>query len=354
MEPDQSDDVQLYKVKPFGLINPSNNCYFNSLMQFMLTCNLHSELKESYANIDRKIKNNETVLNVSLRNKLGSVYDETLLVNSIHDILKYLIDILKLAGALIKDGRYNDIPKTGVPSMSTFVLKKLSITNIDSIRRLITGQQSVCEVFILLVELLGLEEMFKIVHVRDIRCYKCSYKNRTEVISYHYNAFDESVTDFSTRLKTDMLGEESDIDYVCECGAKKVNSKIWLKETSDNIVVIFNKFSEKKDLRHPTMLTFDTAGSFKIVYQLAAQIEHIGDAHHGHYITLTERDNEVFLCDDDRIIKLNGKLQSTANTYMVLYKKIYDSADIDREKQRILGNKYRLIENDIFRYREEN
>jgi ubiquitin C-terminal hydrolase len=330
----------IHKLPPFGLQNNDRSCYLNSILQMLFTCDIYSDLLFTYNEIDKSYS-------IPAIAKLNIYTDKERLIASRKNIIKAILDYLESAQRFIKTNNSEQIERTSIPNLSTFILNQLSITNDTYLRSVSHGQQSVCEFFDILIELLGLEEAFKFVYVRSISCNSCGHNSHTEDITYCYRAFDSTVKSFNDCLVDKILGETCiNDDYACEkCKKKNVFNRYWLKSIPDNIVVLFNKYDDKIDLQHPNTLSFKSIHNKKLVYKLSAQLEHEGNSDSGHYYALVKRDDKIFRCDDMQIYIMPSEISSTRNTYMALWKKSNETDIVLRQERSMLGkvymNKYR-------------
>lgn len=301
----------LYKLPPFPLVNNSSSCHFNAVLQVLLSCEIFGTLENNLV----KIHESYSHLRLStIKNKDSKLYE------AIERILKAIIDAMSTAQIMmVKD---KDITKSNIPSLSQLLMNILGTANNQQLRDITQGPQSACESLCLLIDLLGLDNLFTIKHQRDLLCEDCDHKKETEIVSMQYNAFDSNITDYSEVLVNEMTFESCKLDdYTCEiCGSKNVYSTIWLKSLSEYIIVLFNKTQKKINLNHPQILTFNSSSGIDIKYRLFAQVEHQSD----HYISFVQRGNINYICNDDVINIFKASIASTPNTYIAIWKKDTD------------------------------
>jgi len=331
---------ELYDLRPFGLTNNNTNCYLNSLMQLLFSCDIIDDLECSLDEIDEYYN-----IDTFLFDKMDKNVDKEKLTKIKKDIISTVITVMKSAQSLIENDQLNRIDRTTIPSISTYIINELRTTNDPYLLSVTSGQQSVCEFFDLLVDVLGVENAFKFEYEKILICQNCGKKSVNVDVDYCFRAFTSSKD--KSDLNSEILGETVELtDYVCEkCGKKNVINDTKLTSIPNNIVVVFNKYDQKINLNHPNELMFISKYGDALKYDLVTQIEHQGGINGGHYYALLKRQGIVYSCDDSTINPINMSLRSTNNTYIALYRKISKDLPNRNNKRSILT----VNDNDLFR-----
>ena len=297
-------------VPTFGFINNGNICYFNSLLQCIINCKyiMHYLINEQQP-----------------KNELQSLFKN---------------EFIKFTKLYNKEDYENFIKETSVFSIKilNLLLKKHKHINMNE-------QQSSSEFFLYLIEELGIEHFFKMIHQINIHCGNC--KNISSKIdqSFHFEMFHENNVDIDTFMySVNVLN-----DYKCE-KCKKVSKSLYEKQAlniSKYFVVILNKYFDKVLINYPNTfeitvkniqntieskytepiskyITIDNYIPKNCVWENISQIEHSGNLNSGHYTAICKRLNSVFDFDDMKVeLSEHKKLYPTNNTYMIFYEKQY-------------------------------
>ena len=308
-------------VPTFGFINNGNICYFNSLLQCIINCKyiMHYLINEQQP-----------------KNELQSLFKN---------------EFIKFTKLYNKEDYENFIKETSVFSIKilNLLLKKHKHINMNE-------QQSSSEFFLYLIEELGIEHFFKMIHQINIHCGNC--KNISSKIdeSFHFEMFHEN--NINERISSDENNVDIDTfmysvnilnDYKCE-KCKKVSKSLYEKQAlniSKYFVVILNKYFDKVLINYPNTfeitvkniqntieskytepiskyITIDNYIPTNCVWENTSQIEHHGNLNSGHYTSVCKRLNSVFYFDDMKVeLTEHKKIYPTKNTYMIFYEKQY-------------------------------
>lgn len=248
----------------FGLQNNSALCYLNSLIQSLISC-------PSF---------NYYLLSSKLNNKIVDEYLQLYKRQQLPDNLEYIKPGM--------DDAFNILRELNAARRKSNVSFNLSLN----------AQEDVHEGLLLLLDSIGgnIEKKFQVRYKSEIFCKKC--KNiTTPGNSENYIEPPELVIDLSEEDITSKEHMEQLIkrniqvpkDYKCEkCGAintdnaRNIIHVYSLVKLSEILVIIFKKYTKKKNIFFPEYLDFKTmTGELK--YRLVAQIEHSGNTHGGHY-----------------------------------------------------------------------
>lgn len=138
-------------------------------------------------------------------------------------------------------------------------------------------------------------------------------------LTVEYNGAKKKIQNLESYLKT----IEGDVEgFECEeCKDKGVKlSKSSLTKLSLIIPVVFKKYDNKKIAHFPEQLVFNTSGDKKAVYNLFAQVEHIGTDDNGHYIAICKRGEFWYKFDDKKVARVKN-YKPSRNTYMIFYER---------------------------------
>lgn len=249
-----------------GLHNTGSICYFNSLLQVLVSCTSLRYWKPT--------KNN----------KLTTVFQKC-----INSIMFDPFDSSELLSTLRKH-----VPEFGY------------------------GQESASEALSLLINSINdtnLTNMFIHRFKYTIKCINCLHI--TEQIKDHSIFFEIfHVNDINVN---DMLIHKTIItDYKCDkcnnVGAIRISKLTMLPEI---IICLFNVYYEKKLHSFPQILIFPGSNNNNMVYTVVGQVEHFGSLSGGHYISRALRSDGVYLFNDLSVNK--SKIEPTNNTYIVIY-----------------------------------
>ena len=245
---------KVLEIPPLGFYNTGAICYFNSLMQCLLS--------------------SKNFLKFILYDKQDPLFNEFLfnIVNDLWDM-----------------------------NFTTKVLQKYNI---------VQGNQSSSEYFILLVDLMKLENIFECQHKIISVCQNCGYKKEAKDISYN-TLINENIIEF---FRHDEVIDNVNCDN-CKIKSSIIRNKI-VYGLPPVIVLSFNKYFGKKLIDYP-----ESFNNNEVEYKLIGTVEHYGVLGSGHYISRFKRNNKFNLADDSRIQDIND-IDCIQETYMVFYERV--------------------------------
>ena len=155
--------------------------------------------------------------------------------------------------------------------------------------------QSSSEYFLKLCEYAKLDDLFKTKTETTTTCKECGKESKV-MDTATYFVIDNDLSEFCETTR------EAD-GFNCEQCKKKVTVKIvsQLCQPSAVMVISFNKYFEKKNIPYPSGFEI---GNYK--YKLISTIEHLGVLQGGHYYCRTIRNNQLLKIDDNSISPIGG------------------------------------------------
>jgi ubiquitin C-terminal hydrolase len=273
-----------YAIYQSGLQNTGVICYFNSMLQSLISCTSLNEL----------FLNNPAI---RTRNKLCS---------TLYNIIATAHEHPNAIAA--------ESPK----------LWNLFIQATSRRHRFGLGQEDANEGFTLFIDALQcreVEALFEHRYCNIIQCGACKHEHRStpdEGIFVELSAEDleRSENDLARAVKLQMADLT---DYKCDkCGSR--DSKTQKKQMtmlSEVIIVLFKKYSRKWAFEVPAVMDIPVRDS-KIRYRLVAASEHAGSQAGGHYwANVVRRDDAMWIANDISCVEC--QTMGSSATYMAFY-----------------------------------
>lgn len=301
---------------PFGLNNSGAICWFNSLIQSLLSCSSFNELCIS----DDKYKQNA--------------------------ILSEYLVILKYGLNLTTDNR-NVFPGQNHSKIIRLIQQKQSKSKFRI--KLGSGQQDADEGLKLLIDTIDNKDVLELFQIRyraQIYCGLCknihhpvpSIGDPNFTVEIAMDVFHDTKEEEHANIIQKYIiqhNEYIDNNYVCT-SCNKTGHKIKMAKIRlipEVLIILFKKYTNeirgikvqvralKRDIKFPQHLEFNgTRGNLK--YTLVSQCEHSGALGGGHYWSISQRKQTA---DTTQSYNLNdtgvnpSEFRPTSNTYLVFY-----------------------------------
>lgn len=293
-----------YVPKAFGLVNNGVICYFNSLIQSLMSC---------------------TCLNKYLISGAGDT--DNMVIKQYVDLYTETIDNSNIKSAIsIWEALRDYVMKTGRDKSRLIFASG--------------GQQCADEALKLLLESMGdnVLSRFTVKYTNFVVCGNCGGKSDAQrdynsfiklignEISYVKNPANVEV--WQKQFQQYILKHYGVVeDYRCEnCGDKKVKKRMHeLRMLNEVIVVVLAKYGLKRMIYYPARLSFPKIGGGKMEYILVSQIDHFGSISSGHYTSRSVRKDTngkfyiAHLNDESLKPLLRGGFIPNENSYILFY-----------------------------------
>ena len=183
----------------------------------------------------------------------------------------------------------------------------LFTTNLLRQYNIIQGNQSSSEYFLMLIDLLKLENLFECEHRIITTCDNCKQTKESTDISYNI-LIDNNIEEF---FKSEEKVEQVNCDF-CHVKSNMERKKL-INKMPPIIGISFNKYFGKKHIPYPVAIK-----SPDFEYSLIGTVEHMGMLGAGHYTSRFMRNGECYLADDSNTRQIS-ELNPVPETYMIFY-----------------------------------
>lgn len=285
-----------YVPDPIGLKNYGATCYFNSLIQALLSC--------------------PSIYEVLQENKDKEHFKES-----------YIADLLyKLWNSALKG---ENIDKLIYDFWVCIIHISKGVLNQDQQ----DAHEGLMMFFNAIEKLPELSRLFEHRHSRLLMCNKCKEfvtrkKENNMVFEVQKNLqteqlpIFESITKQATTLNEFLQKQEGYVDenHTCE-KCKTQSAKLSISELvmcPEILPIVIKKYDNKFLTPFTEKLEFPTnEGKCKLVYKLVAQVEHSGNRSGGHYWAVCQRKNGIAQLNDSSVTP--SAFGPTMETYMLFY-----------------------------------
>jgi hypothetical protein len=298
-----------FALKSNGFVNVGNTCYFNSLLQCLISC--------------------PSIFEVLEKNKELPHYKT-------NPIAKQLINLYTLS----KSG--DDIQNQCISIWSTII--RASAKRNDRVTLCSGNQEDASEGLMIFLDIMDflpeIKRLFEHRHLIQIFCNECNQvvsdtKAMNMVFEVQADLTTEQLSKFSSLDKfygttmqlNDFLKKQNgyvDEDYICpKCKVKGSKFKsTTLTMVPEILPIVFKKYNKMGKVNvntpFPEKLEFMSKGyGKKLIYTLVAQCEHSGGTSGGHYYAYGLRTDGWKLLNDSSVSNVNPG--PTSNSYMLFY-----------------------------------
>lgn len=263
--------------EPNGFYNIGMICYFNSLLQSLISCTQIADI-----NINKKSQNDLLNEYIKLVNDNNPISTQSI------SVLKCLMEKLQNSKNKSQFGHWQESASEGLVLFMEQMPK--------NINELILHRQK------------------KFVMCGN--CGKCG--NTTESYNIHFEMFGTNIKSVDELVRHLLLNSECVPDYICDF-CHKTNPRTIQYEKLDMlpeiVVLLYNKYNEEEHLKTHFVPAEFVISNLK--YKQVAQIRHYGNLNGGHYTACVARDDKIYLCNDSNIS--HGDLNPNSAAYMVFY-----------------------------------
>ncbi len=296
-----------------GFVNLGATCYFNSLLQCLISC------PSIYQTLNN-IRDKEHVKQNRLAQNLLKLWDTALAGQPIYNLcVPIWQDIITISQSQNNRIKMNSGQQDAHEGLMMFLD---AMETIPEVRRLFEHRhriQVLCDIC----------KKFVIDKKESNLVFEAQQDLKTEQLE-RFKDVDEFYN--SSMSLNDFLRKQNgyvDENHLCEHCQKKCEK---FKTTSLTMIpeilpVVFKKYTHKSITPFPATLEFVAKGSDrKLIYKLVAQSEHSGTMMGGHYWAVCQRRSKWQVLNDSSVA--DGRAGPTMSTYMVFY---HYMGDVPRE-----------------------
>ncbi len=287
-----------------GFVNLGATCYFNSLLQCLLSC------PSIYRTLDG-LRDKEHVKQNRLAQNLLKLWDAALTDQPIYNLcVPIWRDIITISQNQNNRIRMNSGQQDAHEGLMMFLD---AMETIPEVRRLFEHRHriqvlcAICKKFV--IDKRETNLVFEV--QQDL---KTEQLEKFKDIDEFYNS-SMSLNDFLR--KQNGYIDENHLCEQCQQKCEKFKSTT-LTMIPEILPVVFKKYTHKSVTPFPATLEFAAKGSSrKLIYRLVAQSEHSGTMMGGHYWAVCQRKGKWQTLNDSSVS--DGRAGPTMSTYMVFY-----------------------------------
>jgi ubiquitin C-terminal hydrolase len=291
------------QIGPFGLNNVGSICYFNSLLQALLSCkSIYNVIQDITIDNDlNKTLTGRTFIQ-TVRTAMGGNVGECAAMSS--KLLSALIADLENRLGKIDFGKMQESASEGLVWLLDMMENPES--KVHPITRLFRNHYCV--------------EFFCETKCKDI----VSVQEDTgiSINLFFYDSWPKPIKDsatFADAIRVHLSNTDS--GYKCpRCKETVIGiRRHTLTRVPEILVCLFNQYADKKLRYFPQSFKIPNNKGGIFTYQIVAQIEHSGNLGGGHYVCkATRKNNQHFLFNDNAFTEI-PKLEPSVGTYMIFY-----------------------------------
>jgi ubiquitin C-terminal hydrolase len=298
------------ELQSFGFNNMGATCYFNSVLQSLMSCTSFTTL------LTKNVSNTKFLEN---------------------PVTKFMIELIISA----RDESKKNLLCQYSPRIWKEMVIYLSRKNKKDVREILVGQQCAREGFHCLMDALEefneIQKLFLHKYKTSIHCFICN-----EWVSKTYSTY--SIFEVQHDLKTEQLDhfkkydtvgtlnmnkflqqQSSFVDKDYKCPKCKDTSEKYIRNDlvmiPEILPVLSKKYSDGMKLNvftdFPLELSFKGNHNNVLKYKAVSQIEHTGGLNGGHYWSISKRNDGWYTLNDANVSK--SEFKPTKSTYIVFY-----------------------------------
>jgi ubiquitin C-terminal hydrolase len=183
-------------------------------------------------------------------------------------------------------------------------------TRLLQTHNIVNGNQSSSEYFIILVDLLKLENIFECHHIIKSICRNCGHSKQSKDISY-CTLINDNIKEFFNFI-------DSVDNVICDnCKNRSTFDREKIINGIPPVIVLsFNKYFGKRNISYPPYFSNNV-----VEYKLVGSVEHFGVLGAGHYIARMNRNGKYYIADDSRVSDI-ADINPIDETYMAFYERV--------------------------------
>lgn len=295
-------------IIPNGFRNTGVICYFNSLLQALLSSPALNDCilnyRTSLTNTEKKdnvVSESFALLHVFLQSSLNVKLNPNVHLEQFsHKILRSVMTHVKKTNPKHRFGNSQEDANEGL----LFLLDSLQNKTYEKLQKSKIKVSLVCTECNTVVSK-KVEEIMQFYVNENYKKQKCGlFKHENAMIQYIRN--NECIVEGYNCSKCDKKVKVRKVEQVINI--------------SSVLIIVFKKYLRKYSVDFPASFSLEGVDN-NLNYVLVGQVEHYGGQIGGHYTARgLRKDGKVYLFNDNNISEVEG-FQSTPNTYMIVYQR---------------------------------